>query len=125
MCNKYRNPIQCILPPYLFDKVLKDEKNKLFEEALDNKFRNSRLRNDRKFISALPQSQMRMLQLTTTKASAKPKPIIKVHTCKHGYSLPGTLITDPSKDKDAKNVQKGAEETWKFFYDLFIFIIYL
>lgn len=119
MCNKYRNPIQCILPPYLFDKVLKDEKNKLFEEALDNKFRNSRLRNDRKFISALPQSQMRMLQLTTTKVSAKPKPNIKVHSCKHGYSLPGTLITDPSKDKDAKNVQKGAEETWKFFYDLF------
>ncbi len=119
MCTNHRNPIQCILPPYITNKM-KDSNKIDKDELLDNKLRNYRFRSDRKFFSALPPASRAILAVSKAKAT-KPKAIILLHNVKKGYTLPGTKMTAAAiaKDKDAKNVQAGVKDTWKFYYSLF------
>ena len=121
MCTNHRNPIQCILPPYIADKMM-DSKKMTTEVSLDNQLRNYRFHSDRKFFSALSRPNQKIMAVKQVKA-AKPKPIIEVHTCAHGYSLPGKLISQKSlpvsKDKDVRNVYHGAKYTWEFYNKIF------
>src|SRR4030095_5977009 len=119
MCNNHRNPVQCILPPYLADKI-KDHTNVPLDESLDNELRNFRFRSDRKFFSALPLSNARVMAVSKAKA-VKPKPIVELYNLSKAYTLPGKRMSAGAiaKDKDAKNVQRGAKYTWDFYYNLF------
>ena len=121
MCTNHRNAIQCIIPPYIADKMIDNEETKT-DEALDNQLRDHRFRSDRKFFSALTKPQQ--IRMAVKKISAtKPKPIIEVYTCAHGYSLPGKLVAGKSmttsKDKDVKNVYHGVKYTSEFYYKIF------
>ncbi len=119
MCTNHRNPVQCILPPYISDKMKNSGKHEP-EESLDNQLRNYRMRSDRKFFSALPHADQLVLAVKKAKA-VKPKPVIEVHNVKKGYSLPGVLMTAAqiARDKEAKNVFNGVNATWDFYYSLF------
>jgi Zn-dependent metalloprotease len=119
MCNNHRNPVQCILPPYIVDKM-KDKKKVPLSESLDNELRNFRFRSDRKFFSALPKAQARALAITDVKAK-KPKAIIELYNVAKEYSLPGKRMKAAAiaRDKDAKNVNAGAKYTWDFYYNIF------
>ena len=117
MCTNHRNPIQCIIPPYIADKMkLKTA------ESIDNQLRNHRFRSDRKFFSALTRPQQKLMAVKKISATEL-KPIIEVYTCAHGYSLPGKLIAGKSmttsKDKDVKNVYHGVKYTWEFYNKIF------
>ena len=72
MCKNHRNPIQCILPPYITDKMKGSDSFKL-EDALDNELRNYRFRSDRKFFSAMPARALEMFaikKITTVKTTS-------------------------------------------------------
>ena len=119
MCTNHRNPIQCILPPYIADKM-KDSGKHEPEESLDNKLRNHRMHSDRKFFSALPRADQKLMAVKKAKP-VKPKPVIEVNNVQKGYSLPGKPMTATqiAKDKNAKNVLNGVSATWDFYYSIF------
>ena len=119
MCLNHRNPIRCIIPPYIADKMKDSSKHKP-EESLDNQLRNYRFRSDRKFFSALPHAGQKMMAVKKAKPG-KPKPVIEVHNVAKAYSLPGKLMTAAqiAKDKDAINVRNAAGYTWDFYYRIF------
>ncbi len=119
MCNHHRNPVQCILPPYIADKM-KDTGKLKKENSLDNQLRDYRFRSDRKFFSALPHPEQKLMAVKPVKA-AKPKAVIEVYNVAKGYSLPGKQMAAAAiaKDKDAKNVLNGVKYTWDFYYSIF------
>lgn len=118
MCNNKRNPIQCILPPYIVEKM-KDKTKIPLGESLDNDLRNFRFRSDRKFFSTLPRADVRAMAITTAKA-VKPKPLIEIYNVSKGYSLPGKRMRAASiaKDREAKKVLNGVKYTWDFYYKI-------
>jgi Zn-dependent metalloprotease len=119
MCNTHRNPIQCILPPYISEKFEKTEEIPK-EESLDNELRNHRFRSDRIYFSEMPKASLEMMLITKAKP-AKPKASIELYNLRHKYSLPGKrmMAADIAKDKDAKNVLRGTKRTWNFYYSIF------
>ena len=119
MCTNYRNPIQCILPPYISDKM-KDNPKIDKEESLDNQLRNFRFRSDRKFFSALPPKELKAFAMSKAKATT-PKAVIELYDVGQGYSLPGTKMTKAgiASYKNAQNVLNGVNDTWRFYYGLF------
>jgi Zn-dependent metalloprotease len=119
MCLNRHHPIQCILPPYISDKII-DQADIPLSESLDNDFRNYRFRSDRKFFSALPEAGMEMMAITKKKA-LKPRPIIEIYSAGKKYSLPGKKLTPAAiaKDKEAKLVKNGVKRTWDFYFNLF------
>lgn len=119
MCHHHRNPVQCILPPYIADKM-KEKKKIPKNESLDNEFRNYRFRSDREFFAALAPARLKMMAVSKAVAT-KPKPIIHIHNLRKGYNLPGAKMLPKTiaRDKDAKAVKAGVTKTWKFYYELF------
>ena len=118
MCKNSRNPLHCILPPYITSKMVESSNKALSESGLKNSFRSTRFRNDRKFFSSLGKEQRKIFSLTTASA-AKLKPVIKIYNCGKKTSLPGTPMKAKSSDKSYKNVLTGVKETWNFYYSLF------
>lgn len=119
MCHSH--PMQCILPPYITDKLVDTNNKQLQQEGLENKLINHRMRSDRRFIASLPEAHQEMLAVTKKKAKT-PKPVIEVHSCEHLRNLPGTLLKKSGKkytDADAQNAYYAGLQTWKFYYDIF------
>lgn len=115
------NPLRCIIPPYIADKLVESDNKQLQQEGLENKLLNYRMRSDRKFLSSLSPSHQRALAVTK-KVAKKPKAIIEVYTSNHLRNLPGTLLSKSGRkyeDEDAQNVYYAGSQTWKFYYDLF------
>ena len=108
MCKNNRNPLQCILPPYITEKMIESSDKKTEEIGLKNSFRNTRFRNERNFFSSLNNEQ-RFILTTAKKSESKAKPSakIKIYNCGHKTSLPGKLMKSNSKDRDYKNVKTG------------------
>jgi Zn-dependent metalloprotease len=121
MCIKHkRNPIQCILPPYIADRM-KDSDTITKEELLDNELRNNRFRSDRNFFANLNVADQNLLAIKKAKPS-KPKPTIEIHNLQKGYSLPGKFLMTTAqiaKDKEAKHVHEGVLHTWNFYHNIF------
>jgi Zn-dependent metalloprotease len=119
MCQNHRNPIQCILPPYIADKM-KYRKEIKQEESLDNQLRNNRFRSDRNFFAKLGIEEQNIMAVKKA-TSKKPKPAIEIHNLEKGYSLPGKIMTaaEIEKDKIAKIVHTGVMHTWNFYYKIF------
>lgn len=117
MCNNHRNPIRCIIPPYIADKIAGDD-----DKQLDNKLRDNRFRSDRKFFASLDHSQQKQMAIKKVKV-AKPKANIVLYSCEHAYDLNckpielGTITK--SKDKELINVYRGVKHTWDFYYKIF------
>jgi Zn-dependent metalloprotease len=119
MCQNHRNPIQCILPPYIADKM-KQRKEIKQEESLDNQLRNNRFRSDRNFFAKLAIAEQNIMAIKKAKIG-KPKPSIEIHNLEKGYSLPGKIMTadEIASDKIAKHVHEGVWHTWNFYYKIF------
>lgn len=117
-CLNHRNSLQCILPPYIADKM-NNLKEQEASETINNRLRNNRLRSDRKFFSNLAPEDQKLVSIKKISA-AKPRPIIEIYNCNHADNLPGTRITsNSSQDKDVKNVYRAAKYTWDFYYSIF------
>ncbi len=118
MCKSHRNPVHCILPPYIVDKLLKSEDPEIFELGINNSFRTTRFRSDRVFFSKLNERE-REYFIEEPVISGQLQPNIKIHDCKQDTKLPGDLMDNNSNDADFKNVMEGVTETWKFYFELF------
>src|SRR4051812_1241097 len=124
MCQNHFSPVQCILPPYLTDKLIESDDKNISKIAVNTKFRSFRLRNDREFFKDTSPTEQAILCAIPKKTKV---PVLKmeVYNCKKKASTTGAplLWKDSSPklpaDKDAKNVINGGRGTWHFYYDLF------
>jgi Zn-dependent metalloprotease len=117
MCTHQRNPLHCILPPYMADK-LSELSGDGKEPKADNQFRAKR-----KLLATIAPAKKQ-----NSMAMAGIKPINKIYREVYDSGeMPlalGKLIykegqkTIP-KDKDAKNVIEGAGNVWNFYKKLF------
>lgn len=125
MCQNHFSPIQCILPPYLTDKLTEVPNKALANIAINTKFRSFRFRSDREFFTDTTHAEKVFLCAVSKKATALKTPKMEVYNCKKSTSLSAATQlwkTGASKlptDKDAKNVIQAADATWHLYYDLF------
>jgi Zn-dependent metalloprotease len=125
MCKNHFSPVQCILPPYLTDKLVDSPDKNLSKIAINTKFRSFRFRSDREFFKETSIKEQAILCAVAKKPAKVPVLKMEVYNCKKQASTTGAdlLWSDSSAklpaDKDAKNVINGGSGTWKFYYDLF------
>ncbi len=131
MCNNRFDPVRCIMPPYIMRKMHQTATNTTETERLTELFHTNRIKADREFIATLPAHQQRILagaapikvEHHSTHAKKKPRPVINIYDCRHGYDLPGKLVQRPKngdyEDIDARKVHDGIYQCWKFYYELF------
>lgn len=119
MCKNHRNPLRCIIPPYIAEKLL-DTPVMEETQALDALLRNHRFHSDRKFFSALPPAARKMTLIKAQPVSPV-KPSIELYDCQHTTQLPGRRLNAAAieQDKDAKNVYTASEYTWDFYNRFF------
>lgn len=121
MCQHSRNPIQCILPPYITSKLnLLQSGDAGFDTNLDGE---SRFRNKRISLSRMSNSK-RALMANTDYAENEEELLIELYDAGQLPILPGELIwqsgdTPLPNDKISKEAIKGAEKTWQFYKKLF------
>jgi Zn-dependent metalloprotease len=125
MCNKHFNPVQCIIPPYISDKLTDNASRTKAAKLLINELRNSRFRNDRSFFGKL-NNQERSLLLPSVKAPKKPTLKMQVLDLKQDTILSkAKLVWDANgkratqSDRDTKNVIAGGTATWNLYYEIF------
>ncbi|MEO5682191.1 MAG: M4 family metallopeptidase [Chitinophagaceae bacterium] len=116
MCTHHRNPLHCILPPYMSDKL-----NELSGDGTSTA--DDRFRQKRKLLAAIPPAKKQ-----TSMAAAGTKPTGKIYREVYDAGeMPlalGKLIwkegqKDIPKSTDAKNVIAGAGNVWTFYKKLF------
>ena len=125
MCHNHFSPVQCILPPYLTDKLADSPNKNLSKIALNTKFRNFRLRGDREFFKTINDQQKTLLGVMAAKPPKAAVLKMEVYNCNRAASTTSaTLLWNTSSeklptDKDAKNVINAGKGTWSFYNDLF------
>ncbi len=124
MCKNHFSPVQCIIPPYINDKLADSPDKDIARIAVNTKFRSFRFRSDRVFFKNTSPEEKAMLGVVRKK-KVVPTPKMEVYNCKKSTTLSAaTLIWKDSDtklpaDKDAKNVINAGKDTWHFYYDLF------
>lgn len=118
MCKSHRNPVRCLLPPYIIDKLAESQDQEIFDSGINNSFRTARFRNDRKYISKLNKRQKKFF-IGEPVVTAAPQPNIEIYDCKKDTKLPGDLMANNSIDPDFINVMESVTQTWKFYFELF------
>jgi Zn-dependent metalloprotease len=124
MCSNHFNPIHCILPPHMLDKLKQSEDQKIVELAINSDFRNSRFRSDRNFFQNASIHAKTVLGATLA-ATASNVMQMAVYDCKQKTTLTGAKQLWDFKTKKkisslaAKNVIKGGTASWDFYFKLF------
>jgi Zn-dependent metalloprotease len=125
MCNCRHSPVQCIVPPYIQDKLAMSSDPMISRIAIDTKFKSYRFRSDRDFLTHCPPHEKDVLVELVKKPKATKAPNLEVYDCKKSTNLDTAALLwrtgSPRKrtSKDAKNVIDAATATWKLYYDLF------
>jgi Zn-dependent metalloprotease len=125
MCNNHRNPIHCILPPYMTDKItdMLSGTNESFTDSFsevagtsDNAFRNKR-----KLLASMPQVKRSFRSAASASVTKLHR---EVYDANESPMSVGQLIWKEGqkimpKSKDAVNVIEGAGNVWNFYKKLF------
>jgi len=125
MCKNHFSPVQCIIPPYILDKLADSPDKNVSRIAVNSKFRSYRFRSDRQFFQSITPEERAILGVSTKKKAEAKSPEMEVYNCKTSTSLSAAALiwknTDPKlpADKDAKNAISAGKDTWHFYYDLF------
>ena len=114
MCTNHRNPLHCILPPYMSDKLdelFGDDTESTAGEAVRKK----------RIEQAEMTPQTRGIDLLAKPVNKKLHR--KVYDAKETSADPGDLIWEEGEkkkmlSKDAKNVIAGAGHVWNFYKKL-------
>ncbi len=124
MCKNPFSPAQCIIPPYMNDKLADSPDKDIARIAINTKFRSFRFRSDRVFFKNASSFEKAMLGVAP-KRKVAPAARMEVYNCKKSTSLTEAILiwkdsdTKLPADKDAKNVINAGKGTWHFYYDLF------
>lgn len=117
-------PIQCIVPPYISDRLMVSRNKKTARIAAANHLQSTMLRAQREFINGLSSEQM-MAFAPKAKAKKKAKLNMQVFDMKHGTNTAdATLVWNNGKaikslDSDSKNVISAGTATWNLYYEIF------
>ncbi|HKJ43203.1 MAG TPA: M4 family metallopeptidase [Sunxiuqinia sp.] len=113
MAEYHYHPIQCIVPPHMVERILKNGSSKQIEWATDNLNVSGQLRGQRQSLAEV---------------SAKPKAAIgnkmrNIYDAKFGSTLPGKLVRGegdaPTNDKAANEAYDGAGATYDLYDQVF------
>lgn len=118
MCD-VRNPILCIIPPYILESMVEKGSDKIRAAALKTIKQSNHLRMQRSLIQEQPRAERESLI-----------PGIDAHTCqltrrvydtKNSETLPGVLVRDEKSPQTSDNVVEeafcGAGDTWALYQD--------
>jgi len=124
MCKNQFNPVHCIIPPYILNKLMESGNKKLADLAINSNFRSYRLRNDRIFFHNASLHEKAIFGLITTQVG-KNRMLMEVYDCRQKTDLAGaTLLWDSGTNQKitslaGKNVIKGGRASWDFYSQLF------
>lgn len=126
MCEHHHNfnPVQCILPPYISQKLMESPDAKTVELAVKNFNQTFQIRNQRNFLSGLKSHQLDLVNVKA-KAQKKAKLNMAVYTLNHGTDIQtAKLLWKNGKkyqalDKDARNVVSAGSATWDLYNAIF------
>ena len=116
MCNNHRNPLHCIMPPYMTDKL-----GDLFQDGNEQTETDDRFRSKRKELASLPPKEKKFGIVQSVPPSKLYREVYDAHESPMGI---GELIWKEGqrkmpKDVDLKNVVEGAGHVWNFYKKLF------
>jgi Zn-dependent metalloprotease len=113
MCQ--RNPIQCIIPPYVTDELVKSADPKIRSRAVAQIHTAARMRAFREAAQAMPTLMAVM--------SPSKKKFRQVYDAKQSDQLPGTLIRSEGQakvgDAAVDEAYDGAGDTYDFYDKIF------
>jgi Zn-dependent metalloprotease len=125
MCKTQFNPIHCIVPPYMLNKLMESSNKKVADLAVNSNFRSFRFRNDRSFFQKSTLREKTILGVIA-KVSVKSAAMqMEVYDCNHKTDFVSAVkLWDSTTNKKvtsqaAKNVIKGGKASWDFYFQLF------
>ncbi|MCC7377930.1 MAG: M4 family metallopeptidase [Chitinophagaceae bacterium] len=123
MCQHTRNPLQCIIPPYISGKIKLLQTGDANEDSESSLISERRFRNKRKALSKLSHAR-RALMANAFFSEDVEERIIELYDAGQLPILPGELVwqtgqSPKPKEKIAKEAILGAEKTWTFYKNLF------
>ena len=123
MCQPTRKPYQCIIPPYISDKISSSPAGDADLDIDPNRSGERRFRNKRKALSRLSKAR-RSLMANVYNADDAEEMIIELYDAGQLPILPGEMVwqsgqSPKPKEKIAKEAIKGAENTWSVYKKLF------
>ena len=125
MCHhSSHNPVQCVVPPYISDKLLDQASARKLPVIINDELRSSRFRNDRSFFGKLSETQRAVLS-PVARALKTPAMKMQVFDMEHDTDLTkAKLVWDNGKaigrqDADTKHVIAAGTATWDMYYQIF------
>src|SRR3954471_723379 len=125
MCKNHFSPINCIIPPYITDRLAQSANDNVRGTAINTKFRSYRFRSDRLFFQNTSETERAILCAIPKKREVAVKPDIEVYDCKNSTNLSSAKLIwkneadKKPEDQDAQNVIVAGDATWHFYYDIF------
>ena len=127
MCKYHAafNPAQCIIPPYINDKLAGNQNKKVAERAVKSLVESVMLRAKREFVANLSPAKAILLRRPAgTRKSASLN--MQVYDMEHGTDPAAAKLVwnsakpvDTGLDKTARNVVAAGKATWNFYYEVF------
>jgi Zn-dependent metalloprotease len=124
MCKNQFNPINCIIPPYMLNKLMESGNRKIADLAVNSNFRSFRFHNDRSFFQKSSLHEKTILGVSFP-ATGKIAMQMTVYDCKQKTDFASAVKLWDSKTNQkvssvaAKNVIKGGKASWDFYSQLF------
>jgi Zn-dependent metalloprotease len=125
MCKNKFTPINCIVPPYMLNKLMESNNKKVADLAVNSNFRSFRFRNDRSFFQKSSLHDKTLLGVFKKKAVISAAMQMEVYDCRHKTDFASAVKLWDSKTNikvtslAAKNVIKGGSASWDFYFKLF------
>ncbi len=120
MCD-FRDPIQCIVPPYVLQKIVERGPERLRNMAADVLTRSEHYRRQRTHVQL--QIASRVFSRSALPTAQRTEPLRRVFDAGGEEMLPGTLRRSegqpPSGDSAVDEAYDGAGHTWHLYFDEF------
>ena len=123
MCSPVRDPIQCIIPPYIGEEMAKSTNPAVRAAGVRSLTSGARLRALRAVLRPSTDPTSRAATLAAAAAAAPPVKKREVYDAQQTASLPGTLVRSeggkPTKDPAADEAYDYSGLTYDFYLQLF------
>jgi Zn-dependent metalloprotease len=124
MCKNQINPIHCIIPPYMLNKLMQSSNQKIANQAINSNFRSYRFRSDRKFFRDATFHEKTILGAVSLAVVTNVMQMT-IYDCKRKTNLSGAKKVWDSRtnkkvtDTSVQNVIKGGKASWDYYKVIF------
>jgi Zn-dependent metalloprotease len=116
MC-KVHNPIMCVIPPYMLDKMVENGSPQLRSQALRTIKQSEHIRTQRSLLQTQPRAEREAL--TNGIQSHSFERVLQIFSANQGETLPGTLVRkegdQPTGDEAVDEAFDGGAATWSLY----------